>query len=40
MPQLRPNFSSGEVELAAEPASFALHTVLDGELVSHVQSLH
>ena len=35
--QTRLNFGSTEIELAAEPAGFALHAVLDGELVSHVQ---
>jgi hypothetical protein len=35
--QMRPNFATGEIEWAAEPAGFALHAVLDGELVSHVQ---
>jgi|SRR5919204_1086234 3',5'-cyclic AMP phosphodiesterase CpdA len=35
--QARPNFDSGEIEWAHEPAGFALHAVLDGELISHVQ---
>ena len=35
--QVRLNFGSGEVELADEPAGFALHAVLDGELISHIQ---
>ena len=35
--QARLNFDSEEIELAAEPAGFALHAVLDGELISHVQ---
>jgi len=35
--QLRLDFRSQELELADEPAGFAVHTVLDGELVSHVQ---
>jgi 3',5'-cyclic AMP phosphodiesterase CpdA len=35
--QARPNFDSGETEWVAEPAGFALHTVLDGELITHVQ---
>jgi Icc protein len=35
--QLRLNLGSEEIELADEPAGFALHTVLDGELISHVQ---
>ena len=34
--QARLNFGS-ELELAAEPAGFALHAVFDGELASHVQ---
>jgi hypothetical protein len=35
--QTRLDFRSQEVLLATEPAGFALHTVLDGDLVSHVQ---
>jgi len=35
--QLRLDFRSQELELADEPAGFAVHAVLDGELVSHVQ---
>jgi 3',5'-cyclic-AMP phosphodiesterase len=35
--QARLNFAAQELELAAEPAGFALHAVLDGEVVSHVQ---
>jgi 3',5'-cyclic-AMP phosphodiesterase len=35
--QFRLNFGSEEDELAAEPAGFALHAVLDGDLISHVQ---
>jgi 3',5'-cyclic AMP phosphodiesterase CpdA len=35
--QARLNFDSEEIELAAEPAGFALHAVLDGEVISHVQ---
>jgi Icc protein len=35
--QARLNFASREIELAAEPAGFAVHAVLDGELISHVQ---
>ena len=35
--QSRLNLGSHEVELADDPRGFALHTVLDGELVSHVQ---
>jgi Icc protein len=35
--QLRLGFGSQEFELADEPAGFAVHTVHDGELVSHVQ---
>jgi hypothetical protein len=29
--------SLGSVETAAEPAGFAVHALLDGELASHVQ---
>jgi 3',5'-cyclic AMP phosphodiesterase CpdA len=35
--QARLNFLMEEMELAAEPGGFALHAVVDGELVSHVQ---
>jgi Icc protein len=35
--QFRLNLGSGEDELAAEPAGFALHAVIDGELISHLQ---
>lgn len=35
--QCRLDFRSQELELADEPAGFAVHTVLDGEFVSHVQ---
>jgi hypothetical protein len=29
-----------EIELAAEPAAFAVHTVVNGDIVSHVQPIH
>lgn len=35
--QSRLDFHMQELELADEPAGFAVHTVLDGEVVSHVQ---
>jgi 3',5'-cyclic AMP phosphodiesterase CpdA len=35
--QGRLNFGATELELADEPAGFAVHAVLDGELVSHIQ---
>jgi 3',5'-cyclic-AMP phosphodiesterase len=35
--QGRLNFGSRELELATEPAGFAVHAVLDGSLVSHIQ---
>lgn len=35
--QFRLNFASQELELAAEPAGFAVHAVVDGELASHIQ---
>jgi Icc protein len=35
--QARLNFGSHEIELGPDPAGFALHAVLDGELISHVQ---
>ncbi|HYY22769.1 MAG TPA: phosphodiesterase [Thermoleophilaceae bacterium] len=38
--QARLNFGSEQIELADEPAGFALHALLDGELISHVQPVH
>jgi 3',5'-cyclic-AMP phosphodiesterase len=35
--QFRLSFGAEEYELAGEPAGFALHAVVDGELISHVQ---
>jgi len=35
--QARLNFGSHEFELAVEPAGFAVHAVLDGEVTSHIQ---
>jgi len=35
--QSRLDFTLDQLELAEQPAAFALHTVLDGELVSHIQ---
>jgi 3',5'-cyclic-AMP phosphodiesterase len=35
--QARLDFGSQEIEFAADPAGFAVHAVLDGELISHVQ---
>jgi 3',5'-cyclic-AMP phosphodiesterase len=35
--QARLNFAMQELELTAEPAGFAVHAVVDGELISHVQ---
>jgi Icc protein len=35
--QARLDFASVELEFAAEPAGFAVHAVLDGEVMSHVQ---
>jgi hypothetical protein len=37
--QARPNFVSGEIEWTDEPSGFALHTLLDGELISHIQQV-
>jgi 3',5'-cyclic-AMP phosphodiesterase len=36
--QARLNLESGELEFSAEPPGFAVHTVVDGELISRVQS--
>jgi Icc protein len=38
--QARLNFAMQELELAAEPAGFALHAVVDGDLISHVQPVY
>lgn len=35
--QARLNFEMEEVELAQEPSAFAVHALVDGELISHVQ---
>jgi Icc protein len=35
--QARLDFDSHEIQLAADPAGFAVHAVLDGDLISHVQ---
>jgi Icc-related predicted phosphoesterase len=35
--QGRLSFNSDEIEKALEPAGFAVHALLDGELTSHVQ---
>jgi 3',5'-cyclic AMP phosphodiesterase CpdA len=37
--QGRLDFRAREAGLAAEPAAFAVHTVLDGEVVSHIQPI-
>ena len=33
----RLDFTLQEIELADEPAGFAVHVVIDGELISHLQ---
>ena len=38
--QARLTLGSGEIELVPEPAGFAVHAVVDGELISHVQPVH
>jgi 3',5'-cyclic-AMP phosphodiesterase len=38
--QARLTFESDGTELAREPAGFALHAVLDGEVTSHIQPVH
>lgn len=35
--QARPDFASGEIELAPDPTGFALHAFRDGDLISHIQ---
>jgi 3',5'-cyclic AMP phosphodiesterase CpdA len=35
--QARLDFSAEEIELVSEPAAFAVHAVVDGELVTHLQ---
>jgi 3',5'-cyclic AMP phosphodiesterase CpdA len=37
--QTRLDFSAKEVELTAEHAGFAMHAVVDGELISHVKTV-
>jgi hypothetical protein len=37
---MSPDFLSDELQLTAEPAGLALHAVVDGELISHVQTVH
>ncbi len=37
--QARLDFGSNEIELVPEPAGFAVHAVLDGELISHVRTV-
>jgi Icc protein len=37
--QSRLDFDTQEIELAAKPAGFAIHVVVDGEVSSHVQSI-
>jgi Icc protein len=37
--QARLEIGTPELEWAPEPAAFALHALLDGELVSHVQPI-
>jgi 3',5'-cyclic-AMP phosphodiesterase len=38
--QARLDFTLQELELASEPAGFAVHAVVDGELISHIQPVH
>lgn len=38
--QARLDFTLQESELAAEPAAFAVHAVVEGELISHIQPVH
>jgi 3',5'-cyclic-AMP phosphodiesterase len=38
--QTRLDFDAKEVELTSEHAGFAIHAVVDGELISHVQTVH
>jgi len=38
--QARLDFTSDTIELAAEPAGFAVHAVLDGDVTSHIQPVH
>jgi len=35
--QFRLNFAAQEIEFAAVPAGFAVHAVVDGELISHIE---
>jgi Icc protein len=38
--QTRLSFRPGEIELTAEPSCFAVHALLDGELISHIEPVH
>jgi 3',5'-cyclic-AMP phosphodiesterase len=38
--QTRLDFDAQEIELTSEHAGFALHAVVDGDLISHVQTVH
>ena len=38
--QMRLDFHVREIELTSELPGFALHAVVDGELVSHVKAVH
>jgi hypothetical protein len=38
--QARLDLASDELTFTAEPAGFAVHAVLDGELVSHIQPVN
>jgi 3',5'-cyclic AMP phosphodiesterase CpdA len=38
--QARLNFDSDEIELTADPAAFAIHALVDTELISHVQPVN
>jgi Icc protein len=37
--QFRLNFAAQEIEIAATPAGFGVHAVVDGELISHIEPL-
>ena len=38
--QSRLDFAAHEIQLSDEPSGFAVHALVDGELVSHVQAVH
>jgi hypothetical protein len=38
--QARLTFAGNEIELSDDPPGFAVHVVVDGEVISHVQPVY